>query len=226
MANNGQFAITLNDVYYSTPVTVPANSSVTISVDVAETGMYYLSYQKASAITNEEYIISTDTGFYGAVKNTTEGWNHYAADGTLEYAYIKAGANTITITNPTNAEVTFNQIRLSDTTGTSAGLAWNNVKIVIEETVEEPTVSEFKDFAVNGDTTTVSYVKTSADDTDVVTLFVAEYNGKQLKQVNLIVIDISKQTVGTTQEYSVSLPNASTGTVKAMLLNANLVPLF
>ena len=226
VATNGQFTITLNDVYYSTPVTVPANSSVTINVDVAETGMYYLSYQKSDAVTNEEYIITTDTGFYGAVKNSTSGWNHYAADGTLEYAYIKAGANTITITNPTNTAVTFNQIRLSDTTGTTAGLGWDNVKISIEELPEEPAVSEFKDFALNGDTATVSYVKTSADDTDVVTLYVAEYNGKQLKQVNLIVIDISKQTVGTTESYSVSLPNASTGTVKAMLLTANLVPLF
>ncbi len=228
VATNGQFTITLNDVYYSTPVTVPANSSVTINVDVAETGMYYLSYQKSDAVTNEEYIISTDTGFYGAVKNSTSGWNHYAADGTLEYAYIKAGANTITITNPTNTAVTFNQIRLSDTTGTTAGIGWDNVKIVIEEIEEpeEPEISEFKNFALNGDTASVSYVKTSADDTDVVTLYVAEYAGNKLVQINLVVIDLSLQEVGTAKDYSVSLPSASSGTVKAMLLTNNLVPLF
>ena len=39
-------------------------------------------------------------------------------------------------------------------------------------------------------------------------------------------IDISKQEVGTTKDYSVSLVTASTGTVKAMLLTDNLVPLF
>ena len=85
---------------------------------------------------------------------------------------------------------------------------------------------EFKDFALNSDTATVSYVKTSADDTDVVTLYVAEYAGNKLVQVNLVVIDLSNQEVGTTQEYSVSLPSASTGNVKAMLLAENLFPLF
>ena len=107
-------------------------------------------------------------------------------------------------------------------------IGWDNVKIVIEEIEEpeEPEVSEFKDFALNGDTATVTYVKTSADDTDVVTLYVAEYAGKKLVQVNLVVIDLSKQEVGTTKEYSVSLPSASTGNVKAMLLTNELVPLF
>ncbi|MBR5240144.1 MAG: hypothetical protein IKW04_06190, partial [Clostridia bacterium] len=84
----------------------------------------------------------------------------------------------------------------------------------------------FTGFALNGDTATVTYKKAADAEDGIVTLFVAEYAGNKLVQVNLVTIDTTEQEAGTAQGYSVSLPNASTGTVKAMLLNANLVPLF
>ncbi len=84
----------------------------------------------------------------------------------------------------------------------------------------------FTGFALNGDTASVTYKKAADADDGIVTLFVAEYVGNKLVQINLIVIDTTEQEVGTTVDYSISLNTASTGTVKAMLLNANLVPLF
>ena len=87
-------------------------------------------------------------------------------------------------------------------------------------------VSEFKGFTVANSTATVSYTKTNTSNPEAITLYIAEYAGNKLVQINLVPINTTAQTVGTTKEYSVSLPKAATGTVKAMLLDANLVPLF
>ena len=119
-------------------------------------------------------------------------------------------------------------MRLSKTSNYSQNLGWDNVKIVIDETIE-PTpipVDEFKGFAVSGSTATVNYTKATNTNPEAITLYIAEYAGNKLVQVNLLVIDTTEQAVGTTAPYSVSLPNTATGTVKAMLLDANLVPLF
>ncbi len=132
----GDFKIAENDVYYTTTLNVPANSSVSVSMNVPASGMYYLSYYKLTGATNQVYNIETDTGFYGAVKNTTVGWNHFGLDGTVEYAYLRAGDNTVTVTNPTNAAITIDQVRLSKTSNYSQNLGWDNVKIIMEEVVE------------------------------------------------------------------------------------------
>ncbi len=222
------FKIVDTDVVHGTMVNVPANSSVSITMTVPTSGMYYLSYYDLSSVTNQYIVIETDTGFYGEIIHKTQGWNHFGDDGTVEYAYLRAGINTVIVTNKSGNAMSIDQVRLSKTSNYSQNLGWDNVKIVIDETIE-PTpipVDEFKGLAVSGSTATVNYTKATNTNPEAITLYVAEYAGNKLVQVNLLVIDTTEQAVGTTAPYSVSLPNAATGTVKAMLLDANLVPLF
>lgn len=137
---NGDYILTDEHIYHSRAMTIPANSSVNITLDIEQSGMYYLSYQKYSAATNEEYIIKTDTGFYGAIKNTTVGWNHNGEDGNVEYVYLRIGLSTITIENPTSSAVVLDQVRISKTSNYSDNLSWDNVKIAMEEGI--PSISD------------------------------------------------------------------------------------
>ena len=142
-------------------------------------------------------VTTTETYAYGATPSY-KGTTDKAAD--AQYTYTFTGWDT----------------EIAAVTGTATYTAQYNKTLL----------DGFTGFALNGNTATVTYKKAADADDGIVTLFVAEYAGNQLVQVNLVTIDTTKQAVGTALEYSVSLPKAATGNVKAMLLTSNLVPLF
>ena len=136
----GDFKIVQEHVFYSSGTAVPANSSVDITVELTESGMYYLSPQINATATNAKIIIETDTGLYGEPTHDRYGWCHFdIADGTVEYAYLRAGTNTVTLTNPNNFDMYIAQVRFSKTSDYTVGLSWDAVKILVEETEPAPT---------------------------------------------------------------------------------------
>ncbi|MBE7019144.1 MAG: hypothetical protein E7413_04640, partial [Ruminococcaceae bacterium] len=146
---------------------------------------------------NVDGVTTTETYAYGATPSY-KGTTDKAADAQYTYTFAGWDKEIAAVTGDATYTAQYEAILLDGFTG----------------------------FALNGDTATVTYKKAADAKDGIVTLFVAEYVGNQLVQVNLVPIDTTAQEVGTAQGYSVSLPTASTGTVKAMLLNANLVPLF
>ncbi len=137
---HGDFKIAQGHVYYASGINVPANSSVEITVELTESGMYYLSPQVNANASNKSINIIADTGLYGAPTHDRYGWCHFdIADGTVEYAYMRAGTNTVTLENNNDSDFYVSQIRFSKTSDYSVGLAWDAVKVYVEETEPEAT---------------------------------------------------------------------------------------
>ena len=137
---HGDFKIVQNHVVYANGFNVPAKSSVEITVELTESGMYYLSPQVNANASNKSINIIADTGLYGAPTHDRYGWCHFdIADGTVEYAYMRAGTNTVTLENNNDSDFYVSQIRFSKTSDYSVGLAWDAVKVYVEETEPEAT---------------------------------------------------------------------------------------
>ena len=185
------------DAQYTYTFTGWDTEIATVTGDATYTAQYSKTVNNYTVTWIVDGVTTTETYAYGATPSF-KGTTDKAAD--AQYTYTFAGWDTEIATVTGNATYTaqYEAILLDGFTG----------------------------FALNGDTATVTYKKAADADDGIVTLFVAEYAGNKLVQINLVTIDTTKQEVGTAVGYSVSLPTASTGTVKAMLFTSNLVPLF
>ncbi len=173
--------------------------------------------------------VSTDTGFYADLyPNGNTGLTCAWADADLtdiELLYVRSGDNTITIENLGPKTATIKNLRMH-----SAG------ELLAEEWADQVNVanlkpicteSTFSEITLDAETATasVSFIQRGTSEDEIVNLVIAEYDveTEKLLNVNIKPIDTSLQAVGTTEEYSVSLPDI-TGNLKAMLLNENLTP--
>ena len=138
----GDFKIVQNHVYYDKATLVPANGSAEITVTLTESGMYYLSPQINADATNLAIQIETDTGLYGAPTHDRYGWCHYDGDGLVQYAYLRAGTNTVKLVNNNNSAMTIDQVRFSKTSNYVVGLTWENVKVIPYELPGELTPTD------------------------------------------------------------------------------------
>ena len=139
---HGAFTIVSEDVFMSSMLNIGAGASTEFTVEVPTAGMYYLSYQDTSLVTNQYIVIETDTGMYGEIKHTTSGWNHFGDDGSVEYAYLRAGTNTVKVTNKGSSSMTIDQVRLSKTSNYSQDLGWDNVKLaIVYPPADDPTTT-------------------------------------------------------------------------------------
>ena len=223
-------ATTGNATTSSDTVTLAPGASVTVQGNIAMDGLYYIQVQFTADGTNS-LECETTTGHFTQINQHRSGWNYYYDVNTydMDPVYMRSGTEAVTITNVGSTTCSFTGVRIARSSSYSDDpqMVLSNCKVIPVTVGDAPVlVDGFKGFALEGDTATVSYTKATDTNPEAITLYIAEYAGNKLVQVNLVVVDTTKQVVGTTEAYSVSLPSASAGTVKAMLLDANLAPLF
>ena len=174
--------------------------------------------------------VSTDTGFYADLyPNGSTGYTWAWADADMtdvELLYIRGTKNTITIENLGPKTATIKNIRMHSS-GEILNGEWGsqvNVANLKPIPVQE---SRFSDITidVNNAEATVSFTQYNTMENKIVNLILADYDAESGKLLNLNIepIDMSLQTNGTTQEYSVSLDKFD-GNLKAMLVDDNLTP--
>ena len=129
---HGSFHITTQNVTIDN-VKLAAKATVSYDITVPQAGMYYFAYQWSMDANNFVFTFETDTGTYGKVKHVTYGWNHFGGETYVKYTYLREGTNTLKITNENNSTVTLNQVRISETTSYSGGLAWDKVNVILRE---------------------------------------------------------------------------------------------
>ncbi len=175
--------------------------------------------------------VSTDTGFYADLYpngSTGTTWCWADADGNdVEILYVRNGANTIIIENLGPKTATIKNINIHSAGELKGNATWApqiNVANLKPIPVLESRFSEITIDAANA-TATVSFTQRGTMENKIVSLILAEYDATtgKLLQVNIEYIDMSKQAIGTTEDYSVSLANP-TGNFKAMLIDDNLTP--
>ncbi len=212
-------------------ITIPVGGTYTIEYTPSQglAGMVYPYIAFGTA--NEATLrLTSDTGFYADIYNpagvsyssrlTTD-----AAGNDIELLYVKEGVNTITLENIGSSDILLYTIRFHSVGELVGHATWGsqlnvaNLKPVVE-------ADEFSEITLNGktNTATVSFKNMGTDDDGVVSLVLASYEGNKLTAVDITYIDTDAQEVGTTVEYSVDLPEANGTTLKAMLVNENLVP--
>ncbi len=212
-------------------ITIPVDGTYTIEYTPSQglAGMVYPYIAFGTA--NEATLrLTSDTGFYADIYNpagvsyssrlTTD-----AAGNDIELLYVKEGVNTITLENIGSSDILLYTIRFHSVGELVGHATWGsqlnvaNLKPVVE-------TDEFSEITLNGKTktATVSFKNMGTDDDGVVSLVLASYEGNKLTAVDITYIDTDAQAVGTTVEYSVDLPEANGTTLKAMLVNENLVP--
>ncbi|MBO5407940.1 MAG: alkaline phosphatase [Clostridia bacterium] len=212
-------------------ITIPVGGTYTIeytpSLGLAGMVYPYIAFGTANEATLR---LTSDTGFYADIYNpagvsyssrlTTD-----AAGNDIELLYVKEGVNTITLENIGSSDILLYTIRFHSVGELVGHATWGsqlnvaNLKPVVE-------ADEFSEITLNGKTktATVSFKNMGTDDDGVVSLVLASYEGNKLTAIDITYIDTDAQTVGTTVEYAVDLPEATGTTLKAMLIDENLVP--
>ncbi len=212
-------------------ITIPAGGTYTIEYTPSQ-GMNGMVYPYiAFGTANEATLrLTSDTGFYADIYNpagvsyssrlTTD-----AAGTDIELLYVREGLNTITLENIGSSDILLYSIRFHSVGELVNHATWGpqlnvaNLKPVVE-------ADKFSEITLNGKTktATVSFKNMGTDDDGIVSLVLASYEGNKLTAIDITYIDTDAQKVGTTEEYSVDLPEATGTTLKAMLVNENLVP--
>lgn len=175
--------------------------------------------------------ITTDTGFYAELARAAyQGcWAFADIAGTdFETLYLRKGENNIVITNIGDQPAILDDIYFNSTQAIveNPNLAHLALQTGVAHLNPVLVGDKFSEITLNAKTkvATVSFTNMGTGDDGVVSLILASYNGNQLTQLDITPIDTDKQTVGTTVEYSVDLPEATGTTLKAILLNENLEP--
>ncbi len=213
-------------------ITIPVGGTYTIEYTPSQ-GMNGMVYPYiAFGTANEATLrLTSDTGFYADIYNpagvsyssrlTTD-----AAGNDIELLYVREGLNTITLENIGSSDILLYTIRFHSVGELVGHATWGpqlnvaNLKPVVE-------ADEFSEITLNGKTktATVSFKNMGTDDDGVVSFVLASYEGNKLTALDITYIDTDAQAVGTTQTYTVDLPEATGTTLKAMLMDENLVPL-
>ena len=212
-------------------ITIPAGGTYTIEYTPSQglAGMVYPYIAFGTA--NEATLrLTSDTGFYADIYNpagvsyssrlTTD-----AAGNDIELLYVKEGVNTITLENIGSTDILLYTIRFHSVGELVGHATWGN-QLNVANLKPVILADEFSAITLNGKTkaASVSFKNMGTDDDGVVSLVLASYEGNKLTAVDITYIDTDAQAIGTTVEYTVDLPEATGTTLKAMLLNENLVP--
>ena len=205
-------------------ITIDPGAEAHFSITVPQTGFYYMQTKTRNGATTlriEADPYTAETVYYAElpVQETLQFYNKNAK-GEYEFIYLTEGTHELVLRNTGSVNCRVINLELKASMyayeeGVTPNM--NMCKSFIY-------TNDFTGFALSGNTANVSYRKIPGAE-DVYTLYIAEYNGNKLIQINLVTIDPEKQTDETIQNYSVGL-NGVTGTLKAMLLDSNLVPCF
>ena len=176
----------------------------------------------------DEVTLTTDTGFYTKLGGLGYGYTWAWEDANwnnLSVVYVREGDNTITIKNTGSTTATIKNINIHSV-GELVGKQWDN-QLNVAYLKPVVVADEFSAINLNRNTktATVSFTNMDTDDDGLVSFILASYEGNKLTELDITYIDTDAQTVGTTREYTVDLPEATGATLKVMLVNENLKPL-
>ena len=207
-------------------LSINAGAEAHFTITAPQPGFYYLQIKARNGDTTLRTEIDPVAGqptYYAEmpVGVTTQFYNKNA-DGEYEFMYLTEGEHQLVLNNmgEVNCRVERLELKASSETyevGTTPTMA--DCKTYIPKDTKG-----FYTLDITDTTATISYTKYTNDNPKAM-FVMASYDGNKLVGINLTEIDISKQEAGTTVNYTVSLEGA-TGTLKTMLIDSNLVPLF
>ncbi len=125
------------------PYTVEIGPGAThnYNVNIPESGMYYLNVQIASAATNFVIEAEYETGMKTVTPHYQWGWCLNGDDGDMEYVYLRAGEQTVAITNKGSAWIKLDNFRISDTASYSTGICFDVDRFIVDVAEPEPTAT-------------------------------------------------------------------------------------